>query len=328
MTKLVKFLKEPRFRFSILSSRGFYKNMPDEKYVKKAYRLAFGKELDLDNPVTFNEKLQWLKLYNRKPEYSKMVDKYEVKKHIASKIGEEYVIPTFGVWDKIDDIDFDSLPDQFVLKCTHDSGGLVICRDKDKLDIERAKKRIAKSLKKNYYWSSREWPYKNVKPRIIAEQYVGVGDYTKDGEPSNSWKLVQNEHGLLDFKFMCFDGVVKALFLDIGVIGKSEGHANEYYRNVYDRNGNILPVRETRENYPSEICLPETLPKMVEIAEILSVGIPHLRVDLYCLNSGEIKVGELTFYHGSGMSNVFIPKEWDKTFGDWIALPQKKEETK
>ena len=158
MTKLVKFLKEPRFRFSILSSRGFYKNMPDEKYVKKAYRLAFGKELDLDNPVTFNEKLQWLKLYNRKPEYTAMVDKYEAKKFVADLIGEEYIIPTLGVWDKFEDIEFDKLPDKFVLKCTHDSGGLVICRDKSRLDMAVARKKINKSLRRDYYMANREWP--------------------------------------------------------------------------------------------------------------------------------------------------------------------------
>lgn len=320
--KAIKLIGNPPKLVIRMNENGLHRLFSDKFLLKMKFKYNLGKKLDIDNPKTFNEKLQWLKLYNRKPEYTRMVDKYEAKKYVAEKIGEEYIIPTLGVWDKIDDIDFDSLPDQFVLKCTHDSGGLVICRDKDKLDIERTKKRIAKSLKKNYYWSSREWPYKNVKPRIIAEQYIGVGDCTKDCEPSNSWKLVQNKHGLLDFKFMCFDGVVKALFLDIGVIGRSEGHANEYYRNVYDRSGNILPVRETRENYPGEIRLPETLPKMVEIAEILSAGIPHLRVDLYCLNSGEIKVGELTFYHGSGMSNVFIPQEWDKIFGGWIKLPE------
>ena len=146
--------------------------LPDKTYIKLKYYSRMGRFPDLKNPKTFNEKLQWLKLYNRKPEYTRMVDKYEAKKYVAEIIGEEYIIPTLGVWEKFDDIDFDALPDQFVLKCTHDSGGLVICRDKSKLDIDAARKKIEKCLKVNYFWQGREWPYKNVTPRIIAEQYL------------------------------------------------------------------------------------------------------------------------------------------------------------
>ena len=322
--KAIKLIENPSKLVIRLNENGFHWLFSDRFLLKTMFKYKFGKELDLDNPKTFNEKLQWLKLYNRKPEYTKMVDKYEAKKYVADIVGEEYIIPPLGVWDRFEDIDFDYLPDQFVLKCTHDSGGLIICRDKSKLNIDSAKKRINKCLKRNYYWTSREWPYKNVKPRIIAEQYIDLSENRSiDVDCTSSWRKIQREQGLLDFKFMCFNGKVQALFLDIGVIGKSSGHAEEYYRNVYDRSGALLPVKETRDNYPKEITLPENLSEMIDIAESLSAGVPHLRVDLYCLNSGEIKVGELTFYHGSGMTNVFIPSEWNKKFGDLIELPKK-----
>ena len=183
-------------------------NLSDEAYLKLVYRLIFGRKLNLKNPKTFNEKLQWLKLYNRKPEYTLMVDKYEVKGYIAEQIGEEYVIPTLGVWDNFDDIDFDSLPNQFVLKCTHDSGGLVICKDKSNLDITKAREKINKALTRRFYYFGREWPYKNVKPRIIAEKYMV--DKTVDE--------------LRDYKFFCFGGVCKCLKVDFDRF--IEHHAN------------------------------------------------------------------------------------------------------
>lgn len=269
--------------------------------------------------------MQWLKLHDRKPIYTTMVDKYEVKKYVADILGEEYIIPTYGVWDRFEDIDFDSLPDQFVLKCTHDSGGLVVCRDKSKLNKEEAKKKINKSLKNNYYFHNREWPYKDVKPRIIAEKFLASSDGTvlDTSKSSVTSDELQKIHGLVDYKFMCCDGVVKAMLLDIGIIGSGTGHAEKYYRNVYDRDGNLLPMRETRENYPVTVELPSNLQKMIEIAEKLSAGFTFLRVDLYSLDNGEIKLGEITFYHGGGMSNVFIPEEWDTIFGSWITLPEK-----
>ena len=170
--KLIKILKNPGYIFIALSRLGFFKKMNDEKYLCIVYKIRTGKTLNLENPKTFNEKLQWLKLYDRKIEYTTMVDKYAVKQYVADKIGENHIIPTLGVWDKFEDIDFDKLPNNFVLKCTHDSGGLVICRDKSKLDMNAAKKKLNKSLKRNYFYAGREWPYKDVKPRIIAEKYL------------------------------------------------------------------------------------------------------------------------------------------------------------
>ena len=209
------------------------------------------------------------------------------------------------------------------MKCTHDSGGLVICRDKSVFDKENARKKIERSLKRNYFWYGREWPYKNVKPRILAEVlYEETDEITADSNESDiSCEALQKKQGLLDYKFMCFNGEVKALFLDIGVIGSSNEHALEYYRNIYDKHGILLPVKETRENYPVPIRLPDNLDDMIAIAEKLSVGIPHVRVDLYRFNNGDIKVGEMTFYHGSGLSNQFFPECWDYTFGSWIDLP-------
>ena len=304
--------------------------LPTKMWLSYRFKKKFGRPIDWKNPKTFNEKLQWLKVYDRNPLYTTMVDKYEVKKYVADKIGEEYIIPTLGVWNSFDEIDFNALPDQFVLKCTHDSGGLAIVRDKAKFDKEKARKQFKLALSRNPYSVTREWPYKNVKPRIIAEEYMkcenlvdrerGI-EYKKEAITCNE---LQEKHGLLDYKFLCFDGKVRLLFLDIGVIGSGEAHAEVYYRNVYDQNGEMMPFKETREHYPVSVILPENLQEMIRVAEILSKGIPCLRVDLYRLSSGEIRVGELTFFHGSGMSNYFSPESWNETLGSWIQLPEKR----
>lgn len=326
LKKIIYFLKNDPKRLLIILLAKIAPIFPDKLYLKLLYRISTGRKLDLKKPQTYNEKLQWLKLYNRRKEYSKYVDKYEVKKYIANVLGEEYVIPNIGVWDNFDEIDFTKLPEKFVLKCTHDSGGLIVCRDKNSLDISKAKEKIDKAMSRNYYTRSKEYPYKHVMPRIIAEEYMEDVSYSMDiHEPTNKTcdvAYLQNKHGLLDYKFMCFDGVVKALFLDIGVIGNSEGHSDEYYRSIFDRDFNVMPFKETRDHYPIPINRPHFFEEMVKIAEILSQGFPHIRVDLYYIN-GQIKVGELTFFHGSGLSNHFIPEEWNYKFGEWIKLPQK-----
>ena len=257
-----------------------------------------GKWLNFKNPQTYNEKLQWLKLYNRKPEYTRMVDKYEAKKYVAEIIGEEHIIPTLGVWDSVDEIDFNTLPQQFVLKCTHDSGGIVICKDKSLLDIDAAKRKLRKGLKHNYYYQNREWPYKDVKPRIIAEQYM---------EDESGYELK-------DYKWFCFDGVPKALF-----IATDRGAANEETKfDFFDADFNHLPFTNGHPNATRTIAKPKGFEKMKKLAAILSKGHPHLRVDFYDIN-GHIYFGELTFYHWSGMVK-FEPEEWDYTFGSWIDL--------
>ena len=174
--KVIRLLIDPEYRFNAKVRFGLTDSMSDEEFIKRKFKLAFGYDLNLDNPKTFNEKLNWLKLHDRNPEYTRMVDKYEVKKYVAEKIGAEYAIPLLGVYNNFDEINFDELPEQFVLKTTHDCGGLEICRDKKNFNIEEARARLNKHLKINYYWGKREWPYKNVKPRIIAEQYMQDGD--------------------------------------------------------------------------------------------------------------------------------------------------------
>ena len=196
--KGVKFLFNSKYRFYHRASHGKLNHLSDEQYLKKLFKFNFNRELNLENPKTYNEKLQWLKLYDRRPEYTAMVDKHEVKEYVAKSIGEKYVIKTLGVWESFDEIDFESLPNRFVLKCTHDSGGLAICKDKNFFDFAAAKKKINSSLSKNYYYSCREWPYKNVKPRILAEKYM------QDENASS-------EEPLHVYKIMTFNGVPKII---------------------------------------------------------------------------------------------------------------------
>lgn len=283
-----------------LSARNVFNFLSDEKYLKIFYWANMGKKLNLDNPQTYNEKLQWLKLYNRKKEYTKLVDKYEAKKIVADIIGDQYIIPTLGVWKNFGDIDFNSLPNQFVLKTTHDSGGVVICRDKETFDIEKAKRIIEKSQKNNFYLMGREWPYKDVEPRIIAEEY----------------KEDAKTEELRDYKFFCFNGSAKALF-----IASDRQSDSETKFDFFDMDFNHLDFTNGHPNadvYPDP---PENLKLMQELAEKLSVGFPHVRVDFYEVN-GKVYFGELTFFHWSGIV-PFDPEEWDYKFGSMIELPQK-----
>lgn len=292
------FIVDPVARFNILSSRGFLNGISDEKYLKKYYKLRMGKELNLDNPQTFNEKIQWLKLYDRKDIYTTMVDKYEAKKYVSEIIGEQYIIPTLGVWDRFKDIDFDILPDRFVLKCTHDSGGLIIVRDKNQLDIRAAERKINKCLKRNYYYHGREWPYKNVKPRIIAEAYIGNPSEGRD---------------LNDYKLMCFNGKVKCSFVC------SERSSDEGLKvTFFDNNWNILPFERHYPKSTRPIAQPENFNEMVLLAEKLSLDIPFVRVDFYDID-GKIYFGEMTFFPGCGFEE-FTPEEWDYKLGEWIDL--------
>lgn len=273
---------------------------PDAVYLKVLYRLKMGKSLNLENPQTFNEKLQWLKLYNRKPEYTEMVDKYTAKEYVAKIIGEEYIIPTLGVWNSVEDIDWEKLPNQFVLKCTHDSGGLVICKDKSKLDKNSAIQKLKKSLRNRYFYQGREWPYKNVKPRIIAEKYM----------EDEIW------HELRDYKFFCFDGEMKLLF--IATERQSENEETKF--DFFDSEFQHLDIQNGHPNASQPPAKPKTFDKMKFLAEQLSQNIPILRVDFYEVN-GHVFFGELTFCHWGGMV-PFEPEEWDYKLGSWIKLPK------
>lgn len=296
MKKIMSYLMHPK-RIIIYFLNSFsLKLFSDKSFLKLKYKLILNRNLNLSNPQTFNEKLQWLKLYDRKNIYTTMVDKYEVKKYISNIIGENHVIPTIGVYDNFDDINFEKLPKQFVIKCTHDSGGLVIVKDKTKLDIKKTRKKINKSLRRNYYYSGREWPYKNVKPRILIEEYM---EDIKTKE-------------LRDYKFFCFNGIPKFMFL------ATDRQINETKFNFYDMDFNLLPFEQGHPNDLRKIDRPEKFDEMVELSKKLSADIPHVRVDFYEIN-GKVYFGELTFYHYSGFTK-FEPEEWDRKLGDLIDL--------
>lgn len=294
--KFMKYIKNPLELFLLLGNRGYLNWIDDEKYLKIAHRIRLNEKLDLENPITYNQKLQWLKLYNRNPLYTQLVDKYKAREFIADKIGEDYLIPLLGVWETVDDIDFSALPNQFVLKCTHNSGGLVICKDKNNLDINKAKQKLEKSLKQNYYYGQREWLYKDVPPLIIAEQYMEDKEFSE----------------LRDYKFFCFDGETKAMFI-------ATDRESDTKFDFFDSDFNRLPLKQYYPNSTNEFTKPTLFEEMKEIASILSEGMPHVRVDLYEIN-GKIFFGELTFFHFSGWQK-FEPSVYDEVFGSWIKLP-------
>ncbi len=281
-----------------LGSRGYLNWVPDSIYLKIIFNYRMNERLNLKSPQTFNQKLQWLKLYNRNPIYTTMVDKYAVRQYIEDKIGNEYLIPLVGgPWKTFEEIDFNALPDQFVLKSTHDSGGLVICRDKSKLDIDEARKKITISLGRNYYNRCREWPYKDVLPQIIAEKYMTDG--------SNTCLPV--------YKIFCFDGqpkIIQTIQND-----KLPGESVDYF----DPKWNLLKMRQNFPNSVYPLKKPEQLKKMLEIAKTLSTGHSFIRVDLYTINM-HIKFSEYTFFSDSGLEK-FYPESWDMMLGGWLTVP-------
>lgn len=273
------------------------KLLPDKLYLKLKFRLHMNKWIDFDNPQTFNEKLQWLKLNDRNPLYVSMVDKVDAKKYVASIIGEEHIIPTLGVYNSFEEIDFDKLPNQFVLKCSHDSGGVIICKDKSQLDMDNARKVLSNGLKRNYYYQTREWPYKNVKPRIIAEQFM----------------VDESGIELKDYKYYCFDGKVKMMFV-------ATGRPYDTRFDFFDTNFNHLPVKQGYDWADKPISKPLGFDEMISLAEKLSKNIPHVRIDFYDIN-GQIYFGEMTFFDSSGWTPL-EPVEWDYKMGSWINLPK------
>lgn len=303
VNKLCKFVLNKDYRFLVLAGRGWKAKLAAEPFLKQMYRIHMGRELNLENPSTYTEKLQWLKLYDHRPEYTRMVDKYSVKEYIAETIGEEYVIPLLGVWERVEDIDFDRLPRQFVLKTTHDSGGLIVCKDKAKLNIPAAKRKLEHFLKRNYYDHNREWPYKNVPHRIIAERYM---EDSLQGE-------------LRDYKFFTFGGVPKVLY-----IAQGRGNGGKTVADFFDMEFNHLPFTIDHDMAPVPPEKPVNFELMKELAAKLSAGTPQLRVDFYEVD-GKVYFGEMTFFHCSGMES-FHPEHWDQIFGDWVVLPPKRME--
>lgn len=275
--------------------------IPDKLFLQLKFYYKMGEWISLSRnnpPKTYNGKLQWLKLYDRKDIYTKMVDKASAKDYAASIIGEEHIIKTLGVWNSFDEIDFDKLPNQFVLKTTHDSGGVIVCRDKSIFDKDAARKKLEEILKWDYYIGTREWPYKNVPHRILAEEYM----------------VDESGYELKDYKWFCFNGEPKALF-----IATDRGNPNEDTKfDFFDMDFNHLPITNGHPNATREIMKPSGFEEMKSLARKLSNGFPHLRVDFYDVN-GKIYFGELTFYHFSGFVK-FEPREWDYIFGSWMKL--------
>ena len=288
-------------RFIINAKLGLYNRMDDEQYICRLYRALVGKELNLRNPQTFNEKQQWLKLYDRKPVYFNMVDKIEAKKYVAERIGSEVIIPTLHVWNSVEAINFEVLPDRFVLKCNHNSGtGMIICKNKRELRVKNVKRELAKGLKQNYYLTGREWPYSGVIPRIMCEAYIE----NKDGSP------------LMEYKFQCANGKVIAIFV---CVERFSATGVKFY--YFDTDWNYLAYMRNQKVDPKvlEKYKPVNLKKMVRIAEELSAGLPQLRVDLYEVDE-KVYFGEMTFFTQSGF-DMDITEEADLIMGRKIQLP-------
>lgn len=297
--KLAHFIANSNYRTQVLAGRAFYNKMNDEDYLKKVFQAKFGYPLDLENPKTFNEKLQRLKLYDRKPQYTQLVDKYAVRPYIKEKIGEEYLVPLLNVREDPDQINFASLPDRFILKCNHNSGSVYICKNRENFDFKAAKEGLKRDIEEDYYLRGREWPYKDVQRKIIAEEYLE----DKNGD-------------LIDYKFFCFDGYVDCVMV---CVGRQKGEVKFYF---FDRERKLLRYNVAGKNAPEDFTLekPENIEEMFDLAEVLSEGLPFVRIDLYSCDD-KIFFGEFTLYPGSGFDVNLLP-ETDRRFGDLIKLPQ------
>jgi hypothetical protein len=303
MSKLftaIKLIKENKADFcaSLLENLNFL--FSDKLYLQLLFRCKFGRKLNLKNPKSFNEKLQWLKLYNRDSIYTTLVDKYSVKNHVAKILGEKCIVPTLGVWDDVETLNIDMLPNQFVLKTTNGGGGgdVLICKDKSQFDLEKAKKILKRSLKKNIYKKLREWPYKNVYPRIIAEKF-----------------LDDNGHVPVDYKVYCFNGEPYKVML---CLDRDKDEPTKFYS--FDFNWNLLRHNIMGKMAPEGFTLPKpkSLEQMRDCAKLLSKEIPFVRVDFYDLN-GHMYFGEMTFYPDSGFDSAILP-EIDQLYGSMIDL--------
>lgn len=299
LLKLFSYVKRPWLIIVYLNSTKAKMILPDRLVISCRYRAEFGKKLNLKKPETFNEKLQWLKLYDRNPYYSQLVDKYEAKEIVAKMIGKEHIIPTYGIWNNTEDIEYDKLPESFVLKTTHDSHSIVICKDKREFDSNKAKILLQRSLKKKYFYGGREWPYKNVKPRIIAEQYMS-----------------NNETGLNDYKVHCFNGEPRFVLVCTNRYTKT-GLQEAFYNLQWEK----IPVSRPECSADKvDVEKPEQLEEMLNMSRTLSKGIPFVRVDFYIIG-GTVYFGEMTFFPASGYKR-FVPDEYDKKFGDLINVDQ------
>lgn len=292
-----KIFRDREKRLKLIKKLSF---IPDVPYLKMVYRIKTGKKLNLDDPKTFNEKLNWLKLHDIHPEYTDLVDKIKVREIIKEKLGEEYLFPLLGVWDSFDEIDFDTLPDRFVLKCNHDSGSVKVITDKSRINKPELKKFFDGRLSLNPWCLAREYPYKNVKPKIIAEQYMEA----KDGK------------GINDYKFLCFNGKPEIVFV-------ATGRPVDTRFDYFDMEYHHLDVKESYENADVTPKKPACFDEMKKIAFQLCQGKTEVRVDLYEID-GKVYFGELTFFDGGGY-NRYEPNVWDRKIGDMLDLSNVKD---
>ncbi len=299
--RLKKIIENPRIIIQYVASKGLLNWMPDKQFLKLHYYSWSGKKFNLENPQTFNEKLQWLKLYDRKPKYTQMVDKYEVRKYVAETIGEEYLVPLLGIYNSANEIDFDMLPNQFVLKCTHDSGSFIKCVDKTELNIEKTKEKLSRCLRRNYYYTAREWPYKNVKPRIICEILL--------------------DSNIFHYKICCFNGHPKFLYIGQGLVSD-----HSLMVDYMDLNWNKMPFRRTDfNNFDRVIRRPDHFEEMLTLAEKLCKGFMFARIDLYEVDN-KVFFSEITLTPMGGY-NPFEPESYDELIGSWLVLPKKLDKT-
>lgn len=299
LQKLKRYLSDPYYALGYDLMKICPNVMSDRFYIRTLWRMAMGYDLDLKNPKTFNEKLQWLKLHDHNPLYTTLVDKLRVKDWVSEKIGAQYVIPTLATYNSVDEIDIDKLPNQFVLKCNHDSGSVVVCKDKSTFDLAKVKETLKQAIKKNYYWNAREWVYKNIKPCVFAEAYL---------EDSTSREL-------RDYKFFAFDGKVKVLY-----VATERGSVDvETKFDFFDINFNHIDVTNGHPNSIVKIHKPLCFNEMIKFSEILSKDFPHVRVDFYEVD-GHVFFGELTFFHMGGFE-PFYPTSFDEYLGSFIQLP-------
>ena len=298
--KVVRYILDPAYRWDVNSRLGLNNKVSDVEYIRKTFMYKVGYELNIENPVFFNEKIQWLKLYNRKPEYTIMVDKYKVRQYVAQQIGEKYLIPLLGVWDTPEEIDFKDLPNQFVLKCNHNSGnGMCICKDKTKLDIAKVKRKLRRSLKSDFYLTGREWPYKDVPRKIIAEKFMS------DGSGSD----------LRDYKFYCFNGIPKYCQV---ISNRTTAETIDFFDMEWKLQGFTGLALPPQPHSAVPIKRPSCYEEMQLLAQKLAKSIPFVRIDFYEIE-GRVYFGEITFFPASGFGE-FTPREWNKKIGDMIDL--------
>jgi hypothetical protein len=297
LMKIIKVIKRPELIVVEILKSSFFRLMEDTLYLKIKFKLLVGYKLNLENPKSFNEKLQFLKIFDRNPKYSILADKIAVREYIEETIGKSHLIPLLGVWEKFDDIDFDTLPDQFVLKPNHTSGHVFVCKDKSKIDYKSLKRQVKGWLKREHYWNHREWCYKNIKPLILCEKYLSD----------------ESSSGLIDYKLLCFNGKVKCSFVAL-----NRNSQNGLNIDFYDHDWNLMPFERHYPTSGEAIAKPKCYDQMVDYAEKISKDLIFARIDFYEVH-GHLYFGEITLYPGAGFEE-FNPVSYDYLLGSWINL--------